>query len=136
MNKKIQAIICLKNSNLFLLLKRRKDGKWSNLTGNVKTNETIKHALYREIKEETQISKKDIISIFPLFCFKYKKKNETFEETVFLVRVKTTRIDISKNPDKEHLGFAWLETKDAIKLLNHKQMKLGIEISSLINKKQ
>ncbi len=127
---KIQAVIRYKDLYLILLRKKKKD--WVNVTGHAKEGEKITHALLREIREETMLRKKDFIKIIPLFCFKFKKGNKELKETVFLIEVNNTSVDISKNPDKEHLMFAWAKKNVAQKMIKIKSMKLAIEIADKI----
>ncbi len=127
---KIQAVI--RHNDLYLILLRRKKKDWVNVTGHVKSNEKLMHGLLREIREETGLRRSNIKRIIPLFCFSFKKGNKNVRETVFLVEVNTTEVDISKNPDNEHLLYAWAKNSIAIKLIKIKPMRLALRIAEKI----
>jgi len=116
------------NSNyIFLLLKRVsiKGGFWQPITGGIdSTDKSNLNTCYRELIEEVNISKSDIIRViqdFYYFEFEYKNndgQNKISKEYCFGFEVAPNfEIDFSKNPHTEHEEFKWLKFDDALKIL-------------------
>lgn len=121
------------NEHLFLLLKRvsKKGGFWQPITGGIEsTAEDTLETCYRELYEETNILKKDIINtVYDAynFEFEYEDKNgdtKISKEFCFGFEVASDfKIDISKNPHFEHEKIEWLKYEDAIKILKWQDNK-------------
>ncbi len=118
----------------FLLLKRipSRGGFWQPVGGTVEDKDkTLLDTCYREIFEETGITKKQIINaIGPFFHYSYDKHYltgepiETTEETVFAFEIRgNPRIDIKHNFCNEHDDFRWVSFDDALSLLKWQNNK-------------
>ncbi|MBN1385444.1 NUDIX domain-containing protein [Candidatus Woesearchaeota archaeon] len=129
MTQQIQGIAYRKigDKHQFLLLKRipEKGGFWQPISGKVEHNEGLQEALFRELMEEANIHKMDILRLVP-DVHKYKISRhyltdepiEPITETVFGVEIKPeTKISIHGNTSKEHSRFIWAEFEDAVKML-------------------
>lgn len=91
-------------------------GHWDFAKGHVEENETEDQALWREIEEETGITKQQCI-LLPNFreriTYFYKRDCKTiFKEVIlFLIESKTDSVTLSS----EHTDFAWLHFEQALK---------------------
>jgi len=97
---------------------------WDFPRGNIKEEETTKQAAIREIREETGLSEEDLIFIEGFkenATWFYKSRGQTVHKqvTYFLAETEKTDVHISK----EHVGFKWLNFKDALRLLRYKNSK-------------
>jgi len=116
------------NSFEFLLLKRipKKGGFWQPVCGGLEKEDNSKlEATYREVFEETGISKKDIIKVIEnVYYFVIDSHYitgepiEPIEEFVFAFQVPNDiKISIENNVYVEHEDYKWVSFEDAIKLL-------------------
>ncbi len=113
----------------FLLLnyKRANDSKgehtyWDFPKGHVEKDETEVHTLLREVEEETGITDIKVIEGFRetiKYFFNLKGTLINKEVIFFLCETKTKEIKISE----EHIGYAWLEHKEAEARLDFKNSK-------------
>lgn len=113
MNKKILAFVC--NGEKFLLLRNNsKDSAhggdyWFTVTGSVEANESIEHAVRREVKEETNL---DVSEIFYLkWGSVYSWGGKDHSENNFLSFVKKGKVILNE----EHVDSEWLNLDDFIK---------------------
>lgn len=101
----------------FLLLYHG-NGYWNFPKGKAESEEKILQTAFREVKEETGISKKDLkltedFKIDEKYIFK-KGKEKVFKTVIFyLAETKQANIKVSF----EHSGYGWFEYKDAKKML-------------------
>lgn len=135
----VECIIFRKKKNFFefLLLKRieKKGGFWQPPCGGLENKESIIEAAYREIFEETNISKKDILNVIEnVHCFDINKHYITGEpiqpikEYVLGFEVNPeTEVSIFKNVCTEHEKFAWISFEDSIKMLKWDNNKEAFE---------
>jgi dihydroneopterin triphosphate diphosphatase len=112
----------------FLLLKRipAKGGFWQPVSGGIETEDkSILDAAYREIKEEANISKNEVIRVLEnVHYFEMDKHYLTGEPTplkkeyVFGFEVSPTlKISLDKNIYQEHEEIKWVSLEEALKLL-------------------
>jgi len=110
---------------LYLLLHYQFKGDyWDFPRGNLRKEETPKQAAVREVVEETGLSEDDL-----RFTEGFEKEAKWFyrlgEEpvqkrvTYFLAETQREDVRISE----EHVGFKWLNFKDALRLLRYKNSK-------------
>ncbi len=118
----------------FLLLKRvpKKGGFWQPITGGVEEKDnSILEAALRELNEEANIQKEDIVSIIPdVHYFEMKNHYLTGEsisitkEYVFGFEVKSDFIvSIEKNICHEHEEIKWVSFEEALLLLKWENNK-------------
>ena len=131
----IEAIIFRKNEDSFdfLLLKRtpEKGGFWQPLCGSLEGNEDLLQAAYRELFEETAISKEDVLNVIEnVHYFEIDKhyitdkKMPTIKEYVFAFEVnKKTVVNIKNNIYPEHEDFKWVSYNEALGMLKWKNNK-------------
>jgi len=108
--RKVQTVLCVQNDSelSFLLLKtNKKRGQfWQNVTGSVEKDEKFEHAAIREAIEESQLDENNIIEMFELFEYSFKKSNnKKVIERVFCILCKD-KWDVIIDP-KEHEDFFW-----------------------------
>ena len=118
---------------MYLLLKcvAERGGIWQPITGGVEdTDASILDAAYRELREETGITQKDILKVIQnVHYFEMNKPQLTGEpvtlkEHVFGFEIKpATKILLSK----EHESLEWLPFNDAIGRLKWKDNKEAFE---------
>jgi len=120
----------------FLILKRiaNKGGFWQPVCGGMEENDkSLLDAAFRELKEEANIQKKDILNISDnVYYFEINKHYltgkpiPTIKEHVFAFEVKpNTKVTIGKNVSIEHDKIKWVTFKEALKLLKWKDNKKG-----------
>ena len=131
----------------FLLLKRipKKGGFWQPVSGGIETEDkSIIDSAYRELKEETNISKNEIITVFEnVHYFEMNKHYLTGapipirKEYVFGFEVKPNfEINLGKNIYQEHSGACWVCFEEALKLLKWENNKDSFKkLNKLLNKK-
>lgn len=101
----------------FLLLYHG-NGYWNFPKGKIESEEKSLQAAFREVKEETGISKKDLrliedFKIDEKYIFK-KGKEKVFKTVIFyLAETKQANIKVSF----EHSGYGWFEYREAKKML-------------------
>jgi dATP pyrophosphohydrolase len=121
---KIQCIVFrkVKSGYDFLVLKRLPEhgGFWQPITANVEPDEPIIDTVYRELKEETSITKKDIIRVIgDIHYFEFPwDKEHIAKEHVFGVEVRPdTKVNIKTNVYDEHDDFKWASFDEALNLI-------------------
>lgn len=105
----VGALIYSRSTNRYLFLLRNKSrhaGSWGIAGGKVEPNETVVHALVREIREELGMdySNKKFI---PLETF--TSDNRKFVYYTFLVNVDE---EFVPQLNDEHRGYCWVELND------------------------
>lgn len=141
--KSIGAVVFRREKRkiLYLALLHPRDSKeeyWNFPKGHVEKGETWEDTLRREVKEETGIKSLKIIPDFYVwnrYFYRAKgeerKKRKKSEKGInifkivmyYLAETKVKRIKISH----EHIGYKWLEYKEALKLLTYKQTKKALK---------
>ena len=122
----------------YLILKRKLHWKgWEfpkgGLTG-IKERILEKKAVKREIIEETGLIPIKIKKFSYSGRYRYKKKlkdrpgiiGQTFK--LYAVEVKKSKVNLKKNPDKEHSDYKWLEFEKALKKLTWPNQKKCLKI--------
>jgi len=110
---------------LYLLL-HYESGHWEFPKGHIEKGEQETRTVERETEEETGIKNLVFIEGFkePIKYFFRVKKRTIFKTVIFyLAETKTKRIKLSE----EHIGFKWLNYKEAKKQLTFKNAKKIIE---------
>lgn len=140
MRKRIQleCIVFRKNKNKYeyLLLKRipEKGGFWQPPCGGMEDSDKTKlDAAYREIFEETGISKDNILQVIEDVHYFVMNKHyltkepmESVEEFVLGFEVKNdVKVDIAKNNCVEHEEYRWVSFEEAITLLKWENNKVA-----------
>ncbi len=121
------AVIFYKGGGrIYYLLLNYGNGYWGFSKGHIEKNENEKRAAIREIFEETGLKDLKFINGFKekiRYYFTRKTKGEIVtilkEVIFFLAETKTKKVKISK----EHLGFEWLEYKEALKRVTFENSK-------------
>lgn len=120
------------NEPVYLLEKRKLHWKgWEFPKAGKRKFETNKHALKRELKEETGLKPIKIINHKVKGKYKYPKElkdrkgigGQTY--TLFSVQVKKKKVKIDKH---EHDGYDWLVFDKAIKKITHSDQKKCLRI--------
>lgn len=121
----VKAVIKGEGEDSFLLLRIRNSETWQFVTGGIEENESPKEAMLREIREEIDVSKDQIISINKMsFRDIFTEDNFRIKSTIFLVEVEDVKIDIYNNPDEiEHEDFEWLSKSEVLERLEFKNQK-------------
>jgi 8-oxo-dGTP pyrophosphatase MutT (NUDIX family) len=105
----VGALIYAKNTHRYLFLLRNKSrhaGSWGIAGGKIEPDETVIHALVREIREEVgqdYVNRKFI----PLETF--TADNQKFVYYTFLVTVEEEFVPVLNN---EHRGYCWVTLND------------------------
>ncbi|MDD4250817.1 MAG: NUDIX domain-containing protein [Candidatus ainarchaeum sp.] len=136
----IECIVFRKTKNVFefLLLKRlpEKGGFWQPISGGVeKTDNSLINAAFRELKEEANIQKKDILKIIEnIHYFKINKHYLTkttipiIKEYVFAFEINPNfKITIDQNLCKEHNEIKWASFENSLKLLKWEDNKIAFK---------
>jgi len=128
----------------FLILKRipNKGGFWQPVCGGMeKEDKSLLDAAFRELEEEANIQKKDILNVLEdVHYFEINKHYltgkpiSTIKEYVLGFEVKPdTKVTIGKNISAEHDEIKWVTFKEALKLLKWKDNKKGFrKLNALI----
>ncbi len=126
--EKVQAIIL--GADKILLIKRydyhnRKKPLWRLVKGGIEKNESIKHALRREIKEEVQLKKIEISKKIHEYYYIDPRKIKMKVHCYLVFADKNEKII----PDKKEMiiGFRWTSLRQAYKLLGYKEEKEAIK---------
>lgn len=131
----VQAIIYkqVSKGTRFLILKRVMYWRgWEFVKGGVEKGETLKKAVLREIREETNINSNCVLSCLNTgveFKFDYSVKMQRERGVAgglyktFIVRVKSKcRVKIDQI-EKEHDGFAWVSKKEVLRMVKRKNLR-------------
>lgn len=129
--RKIQVIIFRQTSNLEILMLKvipERGGFWQCVTGKVEAGEDEIDAAFREVREETGISRDQVKHVLKdIYSFEYLKNNKKFHETVLGFDVDPDiKIDLTKNVYKEHTEFMWLLPEKAIEISSFDSQKESI----------
>ena len=123
----VGGIILNKKNQILLIQTNKWSGLYGTPGGKVDYGESLETALKREIKEETNLSIKDIQFIFYQDCIEHP---EFYKPRHFLLMNFIAHIDpgeVSLNYESEH--FRWEKIEDALKLpLNQPTKKLILEL--------
>jgi bis(5'-nucleosidyl)-tetraphosphatase len=132
----IFAVAYSKNKNgeiEYLLLKRKLHWiGWEFPKGGIELFETKKHAVIREVKEETGLEVTSIKKFHLSGKYRYKKEYEDRKGflgqkfSLYAVEVKKGKIAIDK---KEHSDFEWTSFEKAIKKLTWESQKRCLRIA-------
>lgn len=116
------AIIFKENGKREYLLLHYESGHWDFVKGSIEKGETEEETVKRETKEETGITKLELIKGFKeTVQFYYKKGGElVFKEAIFHL-AKSTQLSVSLS--KEHIGYKWMNYQDALAQLTFKTAK-------------
>jgi len=107
--------------NRFLLL-NYPTGHWDFIKGKIELGETEHQTAVRETKEETGISDLEFIDEFKEninYNFQYEGELIYKEVVFFLAKTKTETVMVSH----EHLGYTWLDYKNAIEKTTYQNAK-------------
>ena len=134
--KAVFVVVYSKKDNKieYLILKRKLHWKgWEFVKGGINFDETYKHAVQRETKEETGLVplKRKIKKFNFSGKYRYKKRfrdrtgimGQTF--SLYAAEVKRGKVKIDK---KEHSGFKWLPFEDAVKKVRFPNQKKSLRI--------
>jgi len=123
---KFEAILYSKKNNLFkfLLIKRipKDGGFWQPVTGTLESNESFFDCMYREIEEEINIKKDQIISVTEMiYEFTWlKNKNINITEYVFGVEIPSNLKIILSD---EHNDYKWCSYYESLELMEKENNK-------------
>lgn len=114
----VEVIVFRENCGLeFLLLKRNKNRGdfWQPVTGGIEEGETPEEAVFRELFEETQLKKEDVVKILDkIHSFSFISDGRKIEELVFGIKIKPdSKIILSE----EHTERKWVGLEEALSLL-------------------
>jgi len=121
-----------KDKTFYLILKRKLHWKgWEFPKGGIKSFETKKRAIKREVKEETGLNALRIKKFNVSGKFKYHKKfkdrlgfiGQSF--SLYSVEVKKNRIKIDK---REHSDYKWIDFKEAMKKLTWSNQRKSLKV--------
>lgn len=112
-----------KNGIRFLLLYHG-GSYWNFPKGHLEPHETPYTAAVREIKEETGLTRKDLkfnlrFTARDEFTFKRQKREVSKRVAYFLAETTNPIVRVSR----EHYGYGWFLYRDAIKMLQHKNLR-------------
>lgn len=120
--KSCGAVVFRKNRELEYLLLLYKRGRWGFVKGQVEPHETEKDTVMRELKEETSITKAQLIAGFRKeINYFYKRGGKPIYKEVayFLIKDQNSKVEISY----EHVGYEWLSYHEAMKRLAFQNAK-------------
>jgi len=121
------AIIFRKEKgNIYYLVLHYELGHWDFIKGRIENDESLKQAVIRETKEETNIDDLKFVDRFEeKIEYFFKRDSKTFFKTVifFLAETKTKEIKLSD----EHIDFKWLDYEEALKQLTFNNAKNILE---------
>jgi 8-oxo-dGTP diphosphatase len=125
----VGAIIEYVPTRQILLLKRAEQatflpGIWEDIGGRIKQFEEPKHALRREVQEESGLEIEIVrpINVFHLFHGERSASDEMIIIT-YWCRTHSDRVVISD----EHSDYRWLQPQDALQLVEHEGVRSDIE---------
>ncbi|MEM4266658.1 MAG: NUDIX domain-containing protein [Candidatus Nanoarchaeia archaeon] len=123
--KKVQAVIydIKKGVPYFLILHRVLHWRgWELHKGTIENNDSYKKTLRREIFEETGLKNVRIVKPLGISFYFNRRKSKVVE--VFLVKASMRqKINVSRNPDREHDGYLWADRETALKKLTYSNAK-------------
>ena len=121
-----------KNKPIYVIQERKKHWKgWEFPKGGIERFETKKHAVKREIKEETGFNAIKIKNHHKKGKWIYEKELKDRPGLVgqtwhlYSVRIRKGKL---KTDEKEHLSQKWVSYKEAMKLLTYKDQKECLKI--------
>jgi bis(5'-nucleosidyl)-tetraphosphatase len=120
--KSCGAVVFLKNEETKYLLLHYEAGHWDFVKGNVEPNESEKETVTRELQEETGIVDARFIDDFrEKIDYFYRRQGTTIHKEVifFIIETHTETVKLSF----EHVGYIWLNYKDAMEKLTFKNAK-------------
>lgn len=124
-------IIFRKNPKPEFLVLHYEEGHWDFPKGKLEKNETPLQAAFRELEEETSISRKDA-RIIPGFRHKIdyffrRKGKPVFKEVdFFLAQTDAKKVILSK----EHIAFKWLPFNKSLSRLTFENAKNSLKKAS------
>lgn len=134
MYRKILSFIYYKNK--FLLLKNKSSlihgkSKWFVVTGGCEKYESLKKAVIREIKEETNLKVLNIIPLNEYSIYEDYKKRKC-KEYMFLSFVLYNKVILNE----EHINYKWVDLDNFINLLYWEDNKILLKnkLLLLVNK--
>ncbi len=130
--KNVVGAVIINNQQEVLLLTREKSDFMGGIdelpSGNMEENETIKEALIREVKEETNLEVKEIKQYINYFDY-LSGSGKKARQYNFLVEVETKEIVLT-----EHQSYKWVSIEEALTNTNiTKEVKLVLEIYKFNN---
>lgn len=108
------------NKTKFLILHHKKNwAGWELPKGGIEENESEIEALGREVREETGLSKIEVLKRFDtLLVYWDRSRRIQNEHSVFLVRANFVEpVTFEYNTTSEHDGFQWVLPEEALKKL-------------------
>jgi len=123
----VGGLIFNKDNDILLIKTKKWSGLYGTPGGKVDYGESLEIALKREIKEETNLSIKDIHFIFYQDCIEHSEfyKPRHFLLMNFIARIDTGVVSLNYESEK----FRWENLEDALKLpLNQPTKKLILEL--------
>jgi bis(5'-nucleosidyl)-tetraphosphatase len=104
------------------LLLHYEAGHWDFVKGNVEIDESEQETVLRELKEETGIVDAHFVEGFKeKIQYFYRRQGDTVQKEVifFVIQSQTENVQLSF----EHIGYIWLNYKDAMEKLTFKNAK-------------
>lgn len=136
MNQKIAALawtVDPENNKRYLLRHNKPfngyEDEWTITFGDVEENESIETAAMREIEEEFNIIKEDILEVRNLnYKTKYfsKKRNSEIVVNYFAIKVKDLNIKIILNG--ESIGYDWMKLDKAKESMQYEDERAILEM--------
>jgi 8-oxo-dGTP pyrophosphatase MutT (NUDIX family) len=134
----VGAIIEDVGTNKILLVKRNDPfhfGEWEVTYGRLDQHEEILEGLARELKEETGITKFEVIQVLRLWhIYRGEKKAENeVMGTTFHIQVSSPTITLSD----EHSEFRWVSVEEALQMISVKGIKADMaHFAEMMHSKQ
>ena len=129
------VVFIKKGEHTNYLLLNYSAGHWDFVKGNVEPKETEKETVIRELQEETAIVDAHFLDGFKeTISYFYRRQGFTVRKEVvfFIIETHTEEVTISF----EHVGYVWLDFKQAIEKLNFKNAKDVLQKAHDFLKKQ
>lgn len=121
-NKGVGALIHCPATARYLVVRRDSgdySGTWCCLGGGVDKGESLKQALFRELYEEANIFRKDILTVTP----KCVVKSGDYLYTNCLA---TCEKELYPKLNEEHDGYMWVTREELLNLNLHPKFKLAL----------
>jgi 8-oxo-dGTP pyrophosphatase MutT (NUDIX family) len=113
------------NKRLYLIL-HYEEGHWDLPKGHVEEGESEKQTALREIREETGISGVDFIDGFRKeISYSFLRQGKRISKKVVFFLAETQEKDVALSC--EHVGYEWLEYKDALKRITYGNARRVLE---------